>query len=164
MSLTKLISNYASFNEWANTQIINWLKQVDKPLLYQTSISSFKSIDYTLQHILRTQKYWLTFIAEQDTSHLNWAVREGEVEIICFELLDISKQMKTVFSSYSEKELIHTLNLDSPWAKNSLSRYEYIIHVVNHSTFHRGQIITQARAVGITEGIVNTDYNIFNCR
>ena len=164
MSLTKLISNYASFNEWANTEMTNWLKQLDTKLLYHQSVSSFKSIDYTLQHILRTQKFWLTFISEQDTSQLNWAVREGEVETILNELVENSTLMKTKFSSYSEKELIQTLNLDMPWAKNSLSRYEYIIHVINHSTFHRGQIITQARAAGLTNGIVNTDYNIFNCR
>ena len=39
----------------------------------------------------------------------------------------------------------------------------YIVHIINHGSFHRGQIVTMARTLGVSEGIVNTDYNIFNC-
>jgi len=35
MSLKNLISNYAAFNEWANTEIVTWLKTLDKELLYK---------------------------------------------------------------------------------------------------------------------------------
>lgn len=164
MGLNKFIANYSAFNEWANSEIVRWLKGIDKELLYQKTPSSFSSIDYTLQHILRTQLYWLLFISEEDTSRLNWDVRENEIENILEELLIVSTKMKDKFSSFSEDELDTILNLDTPWAKNNLSRYEYIVHIVNHSSFHRGQIITMARCLGIKEGIVNTDYNRFNAR
>ena len=51
-----------------------------------------------------------------------------------------------------------------PLAKNDFNRYDYILHIINHSTFHRGQIVTMSRAIGITDGIVNTDYNMFNTK
>lgn len=162
MSLSKLVPNYTSFNAWANLNMVTWLQSIDRELLYTPAVSSFTSIDYTLQHILRTQRFWYTFITEQDTSTLNWAVREKEVEHIMQELLALSDEMKNTFANYSENELLQILHLDTPWANNSLSRYEYIVHVVNHSTFHRGQIVTMARSLGITSGVPNTDYNIFN--
>ena len=164
MSITKLISNYSSFNEWANNKIADWLTGLDKEILYRKTPSSFDTIDHTLQHILRVQKFWLAFISEQDTSNFNWAVREGEVENILSELKTVSNQMKEKFTSFTGAELSHTLELNMPWAKNNLSRYEYVIHVINHSTYHRGQIITMARSLGINEDIVNTDYNFFNIR
>jgi uncharacterized damage-inducible protein DinB len=163
MSLKNLISNYAAFNEWANTEIVTWLKTLNKELLYKKTTSSYPSIDYTLQHILRGQKFWLLFITGQNTSNFNWAVYEGEVERIMEELIESSAEMKKVYSSFSEQELLEVLYLDVPWAKNSRSRYDYIVHIINHGSFHRGQIVTMARSIGITEGIVNTDYNIFNC-
>ena len=89
-------------------------------------------------------------------------MREKEVDAILSELNVISTLMKEKFSSFSEEDLIKTLHFDMPWAKNNLSRYEYIVHIINHGTFHRGQIVTMARTIGITEGIVNTDYNMFN--
>jgi uncharacterized damage-inducible protein DinB len=163
MSLKNLISNYAAFNEWANTQIVTWLKMLDKELLYKKTSSSYPSIDYTLQHILRGQKFWFLFITGQDTSNFNWSVYEGEVDRIMEDLLTSSAAMKKAYSAFSEKELLEVLNLEVPWAKNSRSRYDYIVHIINHGSFHRGQIVTMARSIGVTEGIVNTDYNIFNC-
>jgi uncharacterized damage-inducible protein DinB len=99
---------------------------------------------------------------EQDVSNFNWAVRENEVALILSELDDVSLLMKEKFSVFSDDALQQTLHLNMPWLKNSLSRYEYIVHVINHSSYHRGQVITIARSVGIQDGFVNTDYNFFN--
>lgn len=162
MSLVKFINNYTRFNAWANNEIIQWLQQVDTKLLYQETPSSFKSLDFTLQHILRAQKFWLAFITEKDTTNFNWSVRHNEVENILRELGEVSIQMQEQFALFTEAQLNDTLVLNAKWMQNSLSRYEYIVHVVNHSSFHRGQLITMARTIGITEGIVNTDYNYFN--
>lgn len=162
MSMKKFIGNYAAFNEWANHRIVGWLKALDQELLYTQTPSSYSSIDYTLQHILRTQRFWIRFIGSKDLSDFNWAVREREVENILNELISVSTQMKEEFSAFSESELQEVLHFDRPWAKNDLCRYEYIVHIINHGTFHRGQIVTMARCLGITEGIVNTDYNMFN--
>ena len=162
MSIQKLMANYAAFNAWANERIVTWLRTLDTALLYQSTPSSYTSIDYTLQHILRTQRYWLLFISEENTSNVNWSVREGEVENIMSELIAVSEEMKNRCSAFSESDLLKVLHLRSAWAQNDLPRYEYIQHIINHSTFHRGQIITMARCIGITEGVVNTDYNFFN--
>jgi uncharacterized damage-inducible protein DinB len=136
---------------------------IEPKILTQTLPSSFTSIDYTVQHILRLQKFWHLFIIQKDTTILNWAVRENESTIILKELIDQSVEMETDFKKFAELDLVEIIHLDMPWAKNSLSRYEYILHTVNHSTYHRGQIITMARNVGISDNIPNTDYNIFNC-
>jgi uncharacterized damage-inducible protein DinB len=142
--------------------MVTWLQSIDEELLYAPLLSSFTSIDYTLQHIFRTQRFWYTFITQQDITQLNWTVREKEVQLVMQELVLLSDEMKIRFANYSENELLQILHLNTPWATNDLSRYEYMVHVVNHSTFHRGQIVTMARSLGITTGVPNTDYNIFN--
>jgi uncharacterized damage-inducible protein DinB len=142
--------------------MVTWLQSIDEELLYAPLLSSFTSIDYTLQHIFRTQRFWYTFITQQDITQLNWTVREKEVQLVMQELVLLSDEMKNRFANYSENELLQILHLNTPWATNDLSRYEYMVHVVDHSTFHRGQIVTMARSLGITTGVPNTDYNIFN--
>jgi uncharacterized damage-inducible protein DinB len=162
MSIKNLVGNYASFNYWANKKLVDWLSTSPLEKLYTQVPSSFTSIDYTLQHILRTQRFWLAFINERDTSGVNWAIRENEADKIMKELVEVSAEMKDTFSVFTNDQLEELLRLDMPWAKNRLSRYEYIVHIVNHGTFHRGQIITMARSIGLTEGVVNTDYNMFH--
>lgn len=160
--IKSLVQNYSSFNTWANKRIVEWLKSLPSDILTAEVKSSYTSIDFTLQHILRTQRFWLYFINEKDTSGLNWNVRHGETEAVLKELIEVSEAMEDTFGKLSDEELSQIMHLDTPWAKNDLPRYEYIIHIVNHGSFHRGQIITIARTLGITEGVVNTDYNIFN--
>ncbi|MBL0316954.1 MAG: hypothetical protein IPP69_14785 [Flavobacteriales bacterium] len=164
MGLVTLISNYAEFNAWANNKVTHRLSQLDSQLLYQKTFSSFPSIDLTLQHMLRTQKFWHLFIQRQDISAFDWSVFENKAEQIMSELNTQSEAMKMTFSAYDENDLTEKLQLNMPWAKNECSRYEYILHVVNHSTFHRGQIITMLRSLGIEKNIPATDYNMFHCR
>ena len=112
MSLSKLVPNYTSFNAWANLNMVTWLQSINRELLYSPVVSSFTSIDYTLQHILRTQRFWYTFITEQDTSAISWAVREKEVELVMQELIDLSNEMKNTIVNYSENELLQILHLN----------------------------------------------------
>lgn len=163
MALTALIQNYTSFNTWANQQFAEWLKKHPVELLTTEVKSSFSTIDFTLQHMLRTQRFWLLFIEERSIQRFNWAVRENAATVILDELTSQSVEMEMAFKKFSADELEKKLVLQTPWAKNSLSRFEYIMHVINHGTFHRGQIVTMARTLGITQGIPATDYNIFRC-
>lgn len=164
MSLTSLTLNYTAFNLWANEAIIACLRNTEKELLNRTVPSSFSSINLTIQHMLRAQKFWLAFIKQEDISRFKWAVRNEDIEVYFEELLENSAELKLVCSQFTEAEILETLSLNQSWAKNNLPRYEYILHVVNHSTFHRGQLVTILRMLGVKEGIPATDYNIWNCR
>jgi uncharacterized damage-inducible protein DinB len=162
MSLSKLISNYADYNLWANERAVEFLRTQDEDVFYAETPSSFNTLDGTLQHMLRTQKFWLAFVSEQDLTGFSWAIRKGEASKILSELVANSINMRDVFTQFSEDQLNEILHLRMPWASNDCSRYEYCTHVINHSTFHRGQIVTMARCLGINEGIPATDYNIYN--
>lgn len=163
MILQKLINNYAAYNTWANQTFVSWLKTLNKNIITQHTPSSFPTIDLTLQHILRTQKFWHLFVLQRDIQNFNWAVRPNEELVIMEELLENSTLIAQDFKKFDENDLQEILHLNMPWAKNNLSRYEYIVHLINHGTFHRGQIVTMARNLGVTTGIPPTDYNIFNC-
>ena len=159
--MSPLISAYAAYNAWANDRIIRWLRTLEQGILYREVPSSYKSIDYTLQHINRSQKFWWLFITGQDTNGFDWSVFEGVVDQVMDEIGEYSERMRTKYSSFTEAELTEVLHLQSPWITNQRPRYEYILHIINHGTYHRGQIVTMARVLGVTEGIPNTDFNFF---
>jgi uncharacterized damage-inducible protein DinB len=48
----------------------------------------------------------------------------------------------------------------SPWISGKAARSEYLLQVLNHSTYHRGQVITIGRNVGLTDAPM-TDYNFY---
>lgn len=150
-----------AYNEWANKRFSDWLTQLDIDLLTREVKSSYKSIDLTIQHMLRAQKFWHLFIMESDYAHFDWSVKTGHTLAILQELQTHSELMRNDFSQLTEDELSKELYLDMSWARNQQPRLDYILHVVNHSTYHRGQVVTIARQLGVQTEIPNTDYNIY---
>ncbi len=164
MGLQNLIRSYAGYNAWANTKIADWLLTMDEALMYKEIPSSFNSIDNTIQHILRAQKFWVQFVTSKDTTNFDWSVKSNQALDNLKEIKLQSQYMLADLSAFTEENLLEILSLNTPWAKNNLNRFEYIIHVINHSTYHRGQVITIARCLGIADNIPNTDYNFYKIR
>src|SRR4051812_14865111 len=122
----RFITNYAAYNLWSNEVLVDWLCNADVDILYQNTPSSYDSIDHTLQHMLRVQGYWLKFITGGDHLNHSWDVRHKEVENIMKELVESSISLRNHCSAFTEGELQQMLHLNTAWARNDLSRYEYI--------------------------------------
>lgn len=161
MSLQKLISNYADYNLSANQQFINWLSQKSEEKLSQESPSSFSSILKTLNHIWGMEEYWYSIITGNSDFVNRYGIEELNKEEIFEGLLKISINLAKAIKEFSENELEKKVNVVSPWFESNQSRYEYIQHLFNHSTYHRGQIVTIGRNIGITDA-PSTDYLFFN--
>ena len=71
-----------------------------------------EGIDYTLQHMLRAQRFWQVFICGRDISSFKWAVREREVDLIMNEILSQSQEMKVDFAAFTEVQLEEELTLN----------------------------------------------------
>ena len=162
MSLHRLINSNLAYNTWANERIVQWLTTIDESILYQQAESSFSSIDLTVQHIHRVERFWSTFIHEKDITDFDWSVLENQATQNLIDLQSQSLLMQQSMANFDESQLNQVLVLDTPWSKNNQARFHYIFHMLNHSTYHRGQIVSIARQLGVTEGIPGTDYNGFS--
>ncbi len=160
MSLKKIMSNYADYNLWVNQQFVNWLSTKSDELLHKEVPSSYSSIIKTLNHIWATEEYWYSIIAE--TSEFD---KRENVELVTEEILkgliNRSTQLAELIKSFSEEELTKKIKIESPWFECELPKCDYLLQVINHGTYHRGQIVTIGRNIGITDA-TNTDYNFYN--
>lgn len=160
MSLKKLMTNYADYNLWVNQQFVSWLSTKSDELLHKELPSSYSSIIKTLNHIWATEEYWFSIIAE--TSEFD---KRENVQLVTEEilkgLLNRSTHLAELIKSLSEEELTKKIKIESPWFQCELPKYDYLMQVINHGTYHRGQIVTIGRNIGITDA-TNTDYNFYN--
>jgi uncharacterized damage-inducible protein DinB len=160
MSLKKLMTNYADYNLWVNQQFVNWLSPKSDELLHKELPSSYSSIIKTLNHIWATEEYWYSIIAETP----EFDKRENAVLVtdeVLKGLVSRSTQLAQLIGSLSEEELAKKVKIESPWFTCELPKYDYLMQVINHGTYHRGQIVTIGRNIGITDAS-NTDYNFYN--
>jgi uncharacterized damage-inducible protein DinB len=157
MNLQNLTTRFLGYNLWANERLTSFLATIDRGILYEKTGSSFGTIDRTLQHIQAAQIYWHAIIVKEQINKFDPPVRENAVEEVIDDLVTTSKQLINDLSIFSEQQLMDRIQASD----SKQSRYEYVLHVVNHSSYHRGQVVTMCRALGITTEIPVTDYDAY---
>ncbi|WP_343703827.1 DinB family protein [Chitinophaga sp.] len=151
--------NYAGYNYWANKMLIDWLRTKPQDVLHKEVPSSFPSIWQTLQHMLKAQRYWLAVLRrEKDARSELSAPGPDDVPE---SMVAHSKEMAAFISGMSESAINEPLLVVNPWFESNLPAFEYVMQVVNHNTYHRGQVVTMGRHLGLTDAPM-TDYNYFN--
>ena len=159
--LGKLIRKCADYNTWAANRLITWLATKESNLIDQVVPSSFPSIRSSLIHISNTERFWLDVLRQKPLTFSSEDFEALSVPALFERILQQAEELSSYIETLSEAELLQEVALDTPWVKGSKPRYEFLQHVVNHTTYHRGQIITIGRNLGLTDAPM-TDFNYFN--
>ena len=152
-----MINKYAHYNLWANRKLTELLVTIDDERLNQLIISSFKSIRETVYHIWDAETIWLERLSNNEIS--SWPPSKiYNLETPLNILINSSENLLKLIENASPNFLeIQTSYKDSKGNQYSTNNEEILHHVFNHSTLHRGQIITLLRQIGITQ-IPSTDF------
>jgi uncharacterized damage-inducible protein DinB len=144
--IINLMQNYVDYNLWANATLVNWLRTKPEDLLEQQVPSSFRSIKLTMVHVWHTQHYWLSVIKGSDTE--TFESFNGSLEDTFTGLVEHSLTFADYINSMSNNDIEESTMVISPWFQSDFPNFEYIMQCMNHSTYHRGQIITIAHNLG----------------
>ena len=144
-----MISKYAAYNNWANSRILEIAEGLTVEQLNAEIISSFKNIRKTLYHIYDAEQIWYERITQ--VHQIDWPPSKHLTSN--FDSLVLLK------SSQNLQKLIDELGntgLESITTYKDLKGNEFqnsntviLHHVFNHSTFHRGQVATMLRQMGV---------------
>jgi len=160
-TIVGLMKNYSNYNLWANATLINWLKTKPEKLVEQEVLSSFPSIKLTLLHIQATERYWLSVLNK--TEFLIDAIDYQTIDELYVGVLEQSVALADHVNAMNDNQLLDNTLIINPWFQCDFQNFDYIMQVMNHSTYHRGQIITIGRQLGFTDAPM-TDYNFYNVR
>jgi uncharacterized damage-inducible protein DinB len=161
--MKQMLVEYARYNLWANENLITLFRSVDDALISQYIESSFPSIRKTLLHIWDAESLWLERLYGQSPTDFPSKFFEGTNEEVFEGLLKTS----AAFVKFVEEKPapfftdMCTFSLISLQTEMTQMVREMILHTMNHSTFHRGQLITMCRQLNITP-IPRTDYIIYS--
>ena len=146
----------AEYNLWANTIVCDWLEQITDEQWNKEIFSSFNSIQETVLHIISAEKAWLQRFKKQPVEWLQSTYRGTKNEHIKL-WKDKSAELKAFIDAFDENDL--NKNLDFKRLNGdaySMPYYQLFAHVVNHATYHRGQLVTMLRQAGF-RNVSSTD-------
>jgi uncharacterized damage-inducible protein DinB len=161
MTLETLTTDFAIYNLWANQRMVEWLRPKPAEVLEKFVPSSFPSLKETLIHIWDTQRFWMSVFKQVAPPQSFRMGFDGTLEDVLEGIVDQSRELAVYIKFLGEQALIEEVELRTPWASGVRSRVEWIQHCLSHSCYHRGQLATIARNVGITSDIPMTDYSFY---
>jgi len=153
-----ILVQYASFNHWAHQKIFEAIHTLTEEQIHQEIISSFPGIFTTLLHLLDAESMWWQRLKLEEHVERPSASFTGSFEDLQKKILHQSAQYEQWVSNATEHQLQHVFAYISHKEQHKIQVCQMLLHLFNHNSYHRGQIVTMLRQLGVTK-IPNTDFN-----
>ncbi len=145
------IQKHLAYNVWANERITSFITDAGLEIAEQETPSSFNTIRKTIYHIWDAEVIWFTRVKGEQITTWPSESFTGNFEEALKAFTENSKQLQ----AYVERK--DRALLDTVIRYKNLKGVEYaqpveeiLFHVVNHGSYHRGQVVTMLRALGYT--------------
>lgn len=161
--MKEILTYYCQYNVWANEKIAAFFANKSATLLIQPIENSFPSIHKTALHILSAEKSWLARM-QKDVSNNSRVADEFESTTAVFEALVQTSSNFQKFIAAQVPAFFEEIVSYNTWDGTIWEMQPKIMvhHCMNHSTYHRGQLITLARQLGMKAGVPSTDLLYFS--
>ena len=148
-----MLTNFLRYNQWANQKICKYLAGVDDVAGENSSTKNeLFAIKNIILHIADGEQTWLSRLNGDNVPHMHQLDLNGSFASIC-NLIHKNSQLFIEFIHEKRDSffLESTEYINLKGVKFSQNNAEIILHCMNHSTFHRGQVINMLRHVGYTD-------------
>jgi uncharacterized damage-inducible protein DinB len=159
--MKELLDQYTAFNLWANKSITDLILSLDVEQHRQKVESSFPSLYATVLHMWVAETAWWQRVKLQEKIIIPAETDNPSMQDIVQGLLLQSAQWEEWVNNSSEMMLKQEYSFQN--SKNEQFKqaiFETVLHVINHSTYHRGQLVTMMRSLGV-KTIPQTDFMVF---
>ncbi len=148
------------FNFWANARTLQAVESLNEDLLYVDLKNSFGSIHGTLVHLCGAEDIWLQRLNGADPGIFMKKENYPTVASVKLKWREVEDGWKTYLTGLNDELLPRSLTFHNLKGEEVTQQTgQSLQHLVNHSTYHRGQITTMIRQSGGTP--IGTDLIAF---
>lgn len=148
----KYFTELAGYSHWADNIAIEWLSQINDEQWNQVIASSFSSIRQTAIHIASAEKIWIDFWKDAPNPVYLSAEFKGTKDDLIAIWKKVSAGLKDFIEEYPEENYRRQVTFKKPNGEDGQMEFSQTFpHMINHSTYHRGQLVTMLRQAGFTK-------------
>ena len=137
------------FNDWANQRALSGAEKLTVDQFTKSMGSSFSSVRDTLAHIYGAEWIWLERFQGRSPSSLPNAAQFSDIHSLRQRWLEHEQHLLQFVRGLTQSDLDREMEyktLRFGVYRNPL--WQSMLHVVNHGTYHRGQVTTLLRQLG----------------
>jgi uncharacterized damage-inducible protein DinB len=154
------IQRLCAFNAWATNRVFEALGRISKDDYRRDLKASFGSLHGTMTHLVAAERLWLSRLTGKPESAMMAEPEVPSLETLKKVWEDAAARTARFVSRLDDRALGKSLEYVTTEGKTHANSVQQILqHVVNHSSYHRGQIASMLRQLGGEP--VNTDMIAF---
>lgn len=139
-----------AFNQWADRQFFDALRPLAVESYHRDLHTSHGGIHGTLAHLVGVEKAWLDRWRQQPATAAAEVAQLTSLDGLRAYWESVCAEMSAFLHSLDEPTLHQTLTTQSLIGQVTATYGQMIQHVVDHSSYHRGQIVAMLRQLGET--------------
>lgn len=162
--MKELLKQFSAYNVWATQRIADRIQELPEEKHLAELPSSFNSLYKTVLHMWDAESIWWQRMKLQERINRPSENFNGTMTDICNGLLSQSRQWEEWVSNASDLSLEHVFQYYT--TKKELIKmpvYQMLLHVFNHGSYHRGQLINMLRQLGIDK-LPSTDFSVWSSK
>jgi uncharacterized damage-inducible protein DinB len=158
-SVKELLLTYAKYNLWANQALLGAINKLDAEKHLVPVKSSFKTIRETAFHIWDAEYVWLNRFKGNS---LPFMTKDLPASTPIESFIDGAKKFVEYVESQDDSFFTgFTIFRDLSGKEHTMDNAGMLMHCMNHSSFHRGQIVTMLRFLGYEGEMPRTDLIVY---
>ena len=160
--MKELLQQYAAYNIWANKLLFERINKLSEEEISKEIASSFPSLYKTVAHMWLAEDAWYQRVKLTENIVLPAENFAGSFAELCNNLGRQSQQWKDWVDAATENQLSHVFAYMRNKEQQKMPVYQMLVHLFNHATYHRGQLVTMLRQLN-ADKIPATDFSAY-CR
>lgn len=156
--MKEILLQYATYHKWANQLLLELIHTLPQEKQTQHVPSSFSSLHLTIVHLWDAESVWWQRMCLQEHVVFPSKNFSGNTKDASDQLIQMNNKWYEWLQQIQEHVLQHVFHYHN--TKKQQFRqpvYQMLLHLFNHGTYHRGQLVNMLRQLGI-EKIPQTDF------
>ena len=145
-----------AYDRWANRKVLDVCRELTSEQYVVEPVPGWSSVRSTISHIALATEFNLRTLADDRADRI-----PTDAELVAVD--DVAQLLERAYRRFEElrptltpQRLNTVLTLRAAGRTFTLPRWAILRHIVNHSTYHRGQIASKLERFGIEPP--NTDF------
>lgn len=160
--MKELLSQFATYNIWANQKITEIILSLPEEKQKEGLLSSFSNLYKTVLHMWDAESAWWQRMKLHERIIVPSENFSGSMRDVVNGLLQQNQQWLDWVNNTSEVMLAHVFQYQNSKKEQFKQPIcQMILHVFNHGTYYRGQLINMLRQLGV-EKVPQTDFIVWS--
>jgi uncharacterized damage-inducible protein DinB len=151
-----------AYHAWANRQIVAAAASLPAPALQTPVASGHGTLFATLLHMLDADYGWRMLLQHNTETPVLSEVDVPDLATLAERFLDEAAAMRAYMAALTDAALAEPLRDEVNGQQREQTRWQLLFHLVNHGTYHRGEVAAALTALGASPG--ELDFTVFLSR